>query len=165
MGFRCRSTKVVNLAYFGILWWLVAVILWLSDRLLCDVWKSVSFPYFHCGWHVFILLGSNIGCVLGCYFYAHTEHKELNSKLNFWPARFGTWGLPYIAVRTKPCAKKTWKCKQQTRHSIFRCLKTYIIPLIETYINLVYKHKNSLLIYVFIKNIYNNDLNCSFNLI
>ncbi len=105
--FRCKSTKVVKLAYIGILWWFLAVTLWLSDRLLCDIWKSLSFPYFHCGWHVFILLGSNIGCVLGCYFYARSEHKELNSKLSFWPARLGTWGFPYIAVRKKPLQKQT----------------------------------------------------------
>ena len=105
--FRCKSTKVVKLAYIGILWWFVAVTLWLSDRLLCDIWKYLSVPYFHCGWHVFILLGSNIGCVLGCYFYARSEHKELNSELSFWPARLGTWGLPYIAVRKKPLQKQT----------------------------------------------------------
>ena len=104
---RCKSTKVVKLAYIGILWWFLAVALWLSDRLLCDIWEYLSVPYFHCGWHVFILLGSNIGCVLGCYFYARSEHKELKSELSFWPAKLGTWGLPYIAVRKKPLQKQT----------------------------------------------------------
>ena len=104
---RCKSAKVVKLAYIGILWWFLAVVLWLSDRLLCDIWKYLSVPYFHCGWHIFILLGSNIGCVLGCYFYAHSEHRELKSELSFWPAQLGTWGLPYIAVRKKHLQKRT----------------------------------------------------------
>ncbi|XP_046857213.1 alkaline ceramidase 2-like isoform X1 [Xenia sp. Carnegie-2017] len=104
---RCNSIKVVKLAHIGILWWFIAVMLWLSDRLFCDIWKTIAFPYFHCAWHVFILLGSNIACVLGCYFHVHTEHKEFNSDLNFWPPVFGNWGLPYITIRKKIYEKNT----------------------------------------------------------
>lgn len=104
---RCRNTKVVKLAYIGILWWSFAVVLWLSDRLLCDIWKTLSFPYFHCGWHIFILLGSNIGCVLGCYFYVFAEHQNIKPELNFWPSGLGSWGLPYVIVRRKFQKKKT----------------------------------------------------------
>lgn len=104
---RCKNPEVVKLAYIGILWWFCAVTLWLSDRLLCDIWKSLAFPYFHCGWHIFILLGSNIGCVLGCYFYAFSEHQNVKSELNFWPSLLGSWGLPYVLVRQKLQRKST----------------------------------------------------------
>ena len=98
----CRDSRVRKLGFVCAGWWFVAVLFWVNDRVFCDIWRSVSFPYLHCAWHILIFIACYTGCVLGCYFYAAYEFPQLRPTLSFWPYWSSNWGLPYIVLKAAP---------------------------------------------------------------
>ncbi|XP_058951836.2 alkaline ceramidase [Pocillopora verrucosa] len=99
---RCKDLKVKRLGFACVGWWFVAVVFWINDRAFCDVWRSVSFPYLHCAWHILIFIACYTGCVLGSYFYAATEFPQLRPALSFWPRWSCEWGVPYVMLKGVP---------------------------------------------------------------
>ncbi|XP_068693680.1 alkaline ceramidase-like isoform X1 [Montipora foliosa] len=98
----CKDHRVVRLGRACVAWWFVAVLIWINDRVFCDVWTSISFPYLHCAWHVLIFIASYTGCVLGSYFYAVAEFPQLRPTLSYWPRWSPNMGLPYILFKAMP---------------------------------------------------------------
>jgi len=98
----CQNLKVRRLGFTCAGWWFVAVLFWVNDRVFCDIWRSVSFPYLHCAWHILIFIAGYTGCVLGAYFYAAREFPQLRPALTFWPRWSSEWGVPYIVLRGIP---------------------------------------------------------------
>lgn len=66
--------RVASLGRRSIGLWVFAVACWLNDRLLCDVWAGVGFPYLHGLWHVLIFLAAYTGVVLFAYFDVKNHH-------------------------------------------------------------------------------------------
>lgn len=99
---RCKNIRVRRLGYTCTVWWLIAITCWVSDRVFCDTWTHLSFPYLHCVWHVFIFIASYIGCVLGAYFHAASEFAQLRPHLTFWPHWSYDLGIPYITLNGSP---------------------------------------------------------------
>lgn len=33
-----------------VVWWVLAISSWISDRWLCGLWQAINFPYFHSFW-------------------------------------------------------------------------------------------------------------------
>ena len=100
--YSCKDHRVVRLGRACVAWWFVAVLIWINDRVFCDVWTSISFPYLHCAWHVLIFIASYTGCVLGSYFYAVAEFPQLRPTLSYWPRWSPNMGLPYILFKAMP---------------------------------------------------------------
>ncbi|XP_022799525.1 alkaline ceramidase-like isoform X2 [Stylophora pistillata] len=96
---RCKDLKVKRLGFTCVTWWFAAVVFWINDRAFCDIWRSVSFPYLHCAWHILIFIACYTGCVLGSYFYAATEFPQLRPALSFWPRWSCEWGVPYVVLK------------------------------------------------------------------
>ncbi|KAJ7389328.1 Hydrolyzes the sphingolipid ceramide into sphingosine and free fatty acid [Desmophyllum pertusum] len=97
-----NNSRIKRLGKVGTVWWILAVLFWINDRAFCDIWRSVSFPYLHCAWHIMICIAIYIGCVLGSYFYVETELPQLRPTLSFWPSWSSGWGIPYIALKGMP---------------------------------------------------------------
>ncbi|KAK2567951.1 Alkaline ceramidase [Acropora cervicornis] len=102
---RCRDYRVIRLGFACAGWWFVAVLFWVNDRVFCDVWTSISFPYLHCAWHILIFIASYTGCVLGSYFYAANEFPQLRPTVSYWPCWSQNLGLPYIVLKAMPREK------------------------------------------------------------
>lgn len=47
---RCNDKRVHRMAAVMVLWWVLAISSWISDRWLCGLWQAINFPYFHSFW-------------------------------------------------------------------------------------------------------------------
>lgn len=87
LGIRCASV------------WLLAVFCWINDRLLCEAWSSISFPYLHGLWHIFIFIAAYTACVLFAYFSVREEKPEERAVLKYWPRNDFEFGIPYVSIK------------------------------------------------------------------
>lgn len=87
LGVRCASM------------WLAAVFCWVNDRLLCEAWSSINFPYLHGLWHVFIFISSYTACVLFAYFSVKEEKPDKKATLKYWPKNDFELGIPYVSIK------------------------------------------------------------------
>ena len=83
-----------------LLWMVVAVTVWLSDRINCNLWLSIGFPYLHSLWHIFAFLASSIGCVLCAYLHASREVPQLKPQIHYWPSNLFEHGVPYVYIKS-----------------------------------------------------------------
>lgn len=55
---------------------MLAVACWVNDRMFCETWSNLNFPYLHAFWHVLIFIASYTACVLFAYFDAKNQVKD-----------------------------------------------------------------------------------------
>ena len=102
---RCKDRRAWKICYISLLWLVVAVTLWISDRINCTFWLHVDFPYLHSLWHIFIFLSCYLACVLCAYLYAMQEApSELKPQICYWPVNSFEHGVPYVHI-TPPSTK------------------------------------------------------------
>jgi len=89
-----ENTEVIGLGHRTVVLWVLAVICWLSDRLLCSLCTSIGFPYLHAAWHILIFLASYAVVVLFAYFEAKNSSEGLSPVLRWYPLL----GLESIAI-------------------------------------------------------------------
>lgn len=80
--------------------WVVAVLCWVNDRLFCDTWSSINFPYLHGLWHIFIFIASYTACVLFAYFTVKNENLDRLAFLKYWPKNEWELGIPFVAIKS-----------------------------------------------------------------
>ncbi|XP_035667256.1 alkaline ceramidase 2-like [Branchiostoma floridae] len=106
---RCNDWRVIRLGIAAFVWFSLALTCWLNDRLFCHIWESVSFPYLHSGWHIFIAIASFELCVVMAYFEAVTMAPERAPTLKFWPYDRCDLGVPYVSFKCS-AAKPIKEC-------------------------------------------------------
>jgi len=74
---RCQNKRVLRLGARCGAMWILAITCWINDRLFCETWASINFPYLHAVWHVLIFIASYTGCVLFAYFDAKNMVSSL----------------------------------------------------------------------------------------
>lgn len=97
---RCSCWRVYRLGVRCAAVWLLAVTCWLNDRLFCEAWSSINFPYLHGLWHVLIFIASYTACVLFAYFSVKDEKPEQTPVLMYWPRNDFELGIPYVVLRS-----------------------------------------------------------------
>ena len=58
----------------SILFWLLAVVCWINDRVFCSLWSGLGFPYLHAAWHVLVFLASYTAVVIFAFFEAKSRN-------------------------------------------------------------------------------------------
>lgn len=87
LGLRCAAVS------------LLAMFCWIMDRMFCDAWLSIDFPYMHGVWHILIFIASYTALVLFAYFNVTEERPEQKPQLKYWPVNEFELGVPYITIK------------------------------------------------------------------
>jgi len=96
---RCDNIRVLRLGTRCGAVWVLAVACWVNDKLFCETWSNLNFPYLHAFWHVLIFIASYTACVLFAYFDAKNQFPEHNPVLKYWPIeRYEFLSVPYIGL-------------------------------------------------------------------
>ena len=139
---RCENHRVKSLGIQCFLMWALAITVWISDRMFCSFWLSVSFPYLHSFWHVLILFSSNQGIAICAYLTIKQQNPQANLHLHFWPYEQWHWfTLPYLRFHdddsssTKATMEYIWSvCKLIYVSSVRVSPKQFLCDLIMYYI-------------------------------
>lgn len=97
---RTKSIRVYRLGLRCGAVWILAVTCWLNDRLFCDTWLNLNFPYLHAFWHLFIFIASYTAAVLFAYFSVTEEKPHQSPILKYWPRDDFELGIPYVTIRS-----------------------------------------------------------------
>nr|XP_014090859.1 alkaline ceramidase isoform X2 [Bactrocera oleae] len=96
---RVRDQRVYRLGLRCTAVWLIAVFCWINDRMFCDAWSAINFPYLHGFWHIFIFIAAYTVLVLYAYFYVESELPQRQPMLKYWPKNDFEFGIPFICIR------------------------------------------------------------------
>ncbi|NWY52703.1 ACER1 ceramidase, partial [Chionis minor] len=95
---KCNDKRVHRMAAVMVVWWVLAISSWISDRWLCGLWQAINFPYFHSFWHVLIAMSLLYCCPLVIYFDVNYEMPSFKPKLGYWPSDSWPVVVPYVAL-------------------------------------------------------------------
>ncbi|NXD16450.1 ACER1 ceramidase, partial [Nothocercus nigrocapillus] len=95
---KCNDERVHRTARIMIMWWVLAITSWISDRWLCGLWQMINFPYFHSFWHVLIAMSLLYCCPLVIYFDVTYEMPSFKPKLEYWPSDSWPVAVPYVEL-------------------------------------------------------------------
>ncbi|KFW74247.1 Alkaline ceramidase 1, partial [Manacus vitellinus] len=95
---KCNDKRVHRMAAVMVMWWVLAITSWISDRWLCWLWQAINFPYFHSFWHVLIALSLLYCCPLVIYFDVNYEMPSFKPKLEYWPSDSWPVVVPYVTL-------------------------------------------------------------------
>ena len=116
-----RSASALRLATASGVWWALAILCWVNDRVFCEFWKKalnpslrgspserllggdhdvegITYPQLHALWHVFVVCGSYTAITVAAYAHAVRVAPRARPRLHYWPRPLLQWGLPYVAV-------------------------------------------------------------------
>lgn len=77
---------------------IMAIVCWINDRMFCDTWSRMNFPYLHGFWHILIFISAYPACVLFAYFFVNDERPESRPTLKYWPRNDFELGIPYVSI-------------------------------------------------------------------
>lgn len=77
----------------------LAICSWTMDRMFCDTWLNINFPYLHGVWHILIGIGSFTSVVLFAYLTVIDECPESNPVLKYWPNNDFELGVPFVSIK------------------------------------------------------------------
>ncbi|NWI48933.1 ACER1 ceramidase, partial [Calyptomena viridis] len=95
---KCNDQRVHRMAAVMVMWWVLAITSWISDRWLCWLWQAINFPYFHSFWHVLIAMSLLYCCPLVIYFDVTYEMPSFKPKLEYWPSDSWPVVVPYVTL-------------------------------------------------------------------
>ncbi|NWW84701.1 ACER1 ceramidase, partial [Rhynochetos jubatus] len=95
---KCNDKRVHRMAAVMVVWWVLAISSWISDRWFCGLWQAINFPYFHSFWHVLIAMSLFYCFPLVMYFNVNYEMPSFKPKLGYWPSDSWPIVVPYIAL-------------------------------------------------------------------
>ena len=93
------EARVTSLGKRSLVFWVCGVTCWISDKLNCDVWSNLGFPYLHGVWHVLIFLAAYTAVVLFAYFDVKNNHPHEHALIRYWPIDTFEFGIPFVQLK------------------------------------------------------------------
>lgn len=121
------SSTTWRLSSAMILWWILAVAIWIMDKYKCEELVEMfgvnDFPYpeFHAWWHIGACVSAYSAIVLAQLSFAHAEAPELNAQIRYYPWSLSSryahveFGIPFIKLELPATAKKASPRPAKTR--------------------------------------------------
>lgn len=98
--------------------WGAAVSVWMSDRMMCNIWQGLGknrvklsekmqmlrlawcagFPYFHAIWHLVSAFACYYAIVLCSYMNALAQAPYLMPVIRYFPEKFSIRPIPYVTL-------------------------------------------------------------------
>ncbi|XP_074059859.1 alkaline ceramidase 1 [Macrotis lagotis] len=101
LEYKKKHTQVNHLIKICVMWWSLALSIWICDRLFCTFWQQLNFTYLHSFWHIFIsFMVPYIVSVL-VFLEGRYERQDNCMEIHYWPLDEWTVGLPYVILKDK----------------------------------------------------------------
>jgi len=94
-----EEPRVTSLGKRTLCFWCAGVFCWVSDRLCCEMWSNLGFPYLHGFWHVLIFLAAYTAVVLFAYYDVKNNHPLDQALIRYWPLDTFEFGIPYVQLK------------------------------------------------------------------
>ena len=94
-----EEARVTSLGKRSVVFWVAGVLSWISDRMCCDMWLRLGFPYLHGFWHVLIFLAAYTAVVLFAYYDVKINHPLDEAIIRYWPLDTFEFGIPYVQLK------------------------------------------------------------------
>ena len=101
-----EEPRVISLGKRSLIFWVTGVLCWISDRMCCEMWTNLGFPYLHGFWHVLIFLAAYTAVVLFAYFDVTHNHPHERALIQYWPRDSFELGIPYVQLKSYNLNKK-----------------------------------------------------------
>ncbi|XP_060037517.1 alkaline ceramidase 1-like isoform X2 [Erinaceus europaeus] len=95
---RTSNKDIQHVIKVSVVFWLLAITSWISDRVLCSFWQRIHFPYLHSIWHVLISFTFPYIMVTMAMVDARYEMTKETVRLRYWPRDSWPVGLPYVEL-------------------------------------------------------------------
>ena len=94
-----EEPRVTSLGKRSLVFWVAGVFCWVSDRMCCEMWTNLGFPYLHGFWHVLIFLAAYTAVVLFAYFDVKNNHPYEHALIRYWPVDTFEFGIPFVHLK------------------------------------------------------------------
>ena len=104
-GMMIRETKleknltVVKLVKLDLFLFAIAMSLWVSDRMFCQVWLKMGIPGLHNIWHLLSAEVAYLSATIFAYWKAAYDKPFIKPSIRFYPEKL--WGIPYVHCKDR----------------------------------------------------------------
>lgn len=67
------------------LFWGLAIFVWVLDKVLCPVWLAAGVPYLHSVWHVLVAIGPSYIMTICMYLHTMSTLPNTRPNIRYWP--------------------------------------------------------------------------------
>ena len=94
-----EEPRVISLGKRSLIFWVTGVLCWISDRMCCEMWTNLGFPYLHGFWHVLVFRAAYTAVVLLAYFDVKNNHPYEQALIRYWPVDTFEFGIPFVHLK------------------------------------------------------------------
>jgi alkaline ceramidase len=95
---NCSNQRLKSLRKRSLWLFIVGVILWIDDRIFCNFYLSINFPYLHAIFHILACTATYSAVIMGMYYYVAYDYPQFSPRLKYWPSDNFEYGMPYVEL-------------------------------------------------------------------
>nr|XP_056723562.1 alkaline ceramidase 1 [Euleptes europaea] len=96
---KSTDPRMQRLGITVVIWWVVAISCWITDKFFCEFCRKINFCYLHSLWHIFINMALMYLSTFIIYLDTFYDLPGSEPKLSYWPSEKSPISLPYIIFK------------------------------------------------------------------